>query len=273
MARFQSSIRSSSTVSAEYNKPKRPWQAYVLASLMVAIGFLFANAVFDRLTESKLAPSLAQETKVEESEPTEEPQVAENKDESEPVAVTKPKAPQPIYNSTYPAPPETSETIASSQPDAPVLSGFSAPKTDVATSEETAEPTEEAALTAPQAETQAPESLDTTEETSDQVEVASAVVSGFYEDLDSGNLGSAYDKLGSEFQHVLTFDRFRDGYSQTENLSCEIKNTELLADDLVRLDVQIAVTESGVPTQYYATCLVAKEGREWALAGVVQLEG
>ena len=103
-------------------------------------------------------------------------------------------------------------------------------------------------------------------------EAASALAKSFYTALNDGNLGEAYDKLSPDFQAGLPFQRFRNGYEVVETISCEVKHSEVLPDDQVRLDLQIDATEAGYSSTYYATCLVSKDDKDdWTICGVAQL--
>jgi hypothetical protein len=245
MHRPQSSIRKTPTVPRVELKPRRPWQSYVLAVLMVFVGLIAANSLFGSSPEPSVAQSSEEKTQtVEVSAAAESSQSDTSEVASEPFFQGAPAevAPQP---STASAVPENAEVVSAET--------------------QQVESVEESAWVGP------PEATDN-EVAQDDVETARGVVDEFYSNLDTGNISRAYDKLSPDFREVLSYRRFNQGYSQTESLTCEIKHSEQLSPDKVRLDVALAVVENGVPTEYLATCVVAKTGDDWGLAGVVQLE-
>ena len=109
----------------------------------------------------------------------------------------------------------------------------------------------------------------------EEIEFASAqsVVTEFYRELNAGDFGQAYDKLSPDFRESLSYHRFNEGYSSTSAISCTIRHSEKLNDDLVRFDIAISATEGGVESLYYATCLVRKLADSWWLDGVGQVRG
>jgi len=122
---------------------------------------------------------------------------------------------------------------------------------------------------------QAPAEAALNEEPSDAIgdeEAASLLTNSFYTALNDGNLGEAYDKLSPDFRTSLPFQRFKNGYELVESISCEVKHSEVLPDNKVRLDLQIDATEAGCPNTYYATCIVSKDRSDnWTISGVAQL--
>lgn len=105
-----------------------------------------------------------------------------------------------------------------------------------------------------------------------EVEGATRVTQDFYAALSEGRVAQAYDLLSSDFQYALPYGVFSEGYLYVEAMSCEVKHSELVDNDRVRLDLQIQVTENGCPGTYYVTCLVSRE-QEWRISGMMQLEG
>ena len=103
------------------------------------------------------------------------------------------------------------------------------------------------------------------------LEQASEMTTEFYSALNDGNIGEAYDKLAPEFQADLPFENFQYGYAAVESISCEVKNSEQISPEQIRLDLQIDAYEAGHDTTYYATCILWKTNDEWSIAGVAQL--
>jgi hypothetical protein len=105
----------------------------------------------------------------------------------------------------------------------------------------------------------------------DDVEQATKVATDFYAALNDGHAGEAYDKLAPEFQAVLPFENFQYGYRNVESIYCEVKHSEQIDDNHIRLDVQIDAYEDGDDTTYYATCILWKTDDQWSIAGAAQL--
>lgn len=103
-------------------------------------------------------------------------------------------------------------------------------------------------------------------------ELACHVVEEFYQNLNGGNLDSAYQQLSPAFTEVLSYQRFRLGYQSVESLTCQIKHSESIAPEKVRLDVEITVSEAGRESKYLATCLVVRFDQTWRLDAVAQIE-
>lgn len=128
-------------------------------------------------------------------------------------------------------------------------------------------------ITPEPAPSQAAEELPIGPQQEPEFAAAQTVVTEFYRQLDSGDFGQAYDKLSPDFRETLSYHRFNEGYSSTSAISCNIQHSEQLSDDLVRFDIAISVTENGVDSRYYATCLVRKLADSWWLDGVGQVRG
>lgn len=221
---------------SENIKPAVRWQSYLLALVMVFGFFFFTQKV-----------------------------LAEAKGGKAPVAV---KAPRPAAK-----PLELSQIPSGLQEETTKLAETS----EVAAQEafdSTAELEESAAAPEPGTpqETQiGPRQLEKPEDT--ELAAAKGLVTEFYGDLNSGRIGTAYDKLSPEFRQSLSYERFDAGYSATSAISCEVQHVENVSDDLVRVDIAIAVTEDDTDSSYYATCLVKKVDDAWLLDGVGQVRG
>ena len=244
-----SSINRLRIKASETPKPRIAWQSYVLAALMVCGFLVFTQAV---MAESKDVPEVAQ---------TEE--LVAEKAEAPKAEVEAPEAKQEFFTvaADLETTPERAETFEEAVERVTVK----------------AEPEEEPATENALASEVSPQPKDVAEEASttenEPAAEAQAVVTQFYTDLGEGHLGTAYDKLAPEFQDTLPYTTFSRGYADTTALKCEVKYSEVINDDLVRLDVQLSVDEDGLPAQYYVTCLVEKQATEWLVSGVSQLRG
>lgn len=214
-------------------RPVARWQSYLLASVMVIGFFVFTQSV------------------MAESQPKSEPLVR--------------MAQTPRHEETSPPTPEKLETEILAKAPIP-------PSTDEATptleDTENSAPLQEAATTIPLEE--AP--LGPIQEDS-EFAAAESVVTGFYQELDSGDFDQAYDRLSPDFRESLSFSRFHEGYSSTSGVKCTVQSREKIDDHLVRFNISISVSENGHDSEYYATCLVKKLDNAWCLDGVGQVRG
>ena len=213
---------------------KRPWQTYVVALGLTLCFFLVVGNV---LGESSAKPA---KTELTETQTEKAPEVAK----VEGYQLADKEAPTSSWETTTGIEsPVATEPITKEE----VIVGPEAPAAEAALDEESSEPLGDE-------------------------EAASALANSFYTALNDGNLGEAYDKLSPDFQTSLPFQRFRNGYEVVDSISCEVKHSEVLPDDQVRLDLQIDATEAGYSSTYYATCLVSKdEDDNWTISGVAQL--
>lgn len=216
-------------------KRKRPWQTYVVALGLTLCFFLVVGNV---LGESSTEPV---KTELAEVETEKAPEVVKvegyqlaDKENSQSSWETTTEVETPARE--YPTPAVEEEAL-----------GPEAPPAETSLNED------------------APEPLS-------NEEAASELTQSFYTALNDGNLGEAYDKLSPDFQTTLPFQRFKDGYEVVDSISCEVKHSEILPENRVRLDLQIDATEAGYSSTYYATCIVSKdECDNWTIAGVAQL--
>ena len=230
VTRIQSSIRRNPTPQG-VAKPRRRWQVYLLASLIVLATFIGAGRLF---TKTETEPARLAGSGAESLRP--------HRDEAEDAA------------------PPLQGTLASA-----------------ATEESAVEEEDVVEVTLPP-ETEVPVWVGppfvpgASSEVGEDLDLAQSVVGEFYQSLNRGDVVGAYDKLSREFREALPFERFSQGYSQTQSLTCQIKHSEQVGPRRIRLDVQIAVTEKGVPVEYWATCLVSKSADGWQIAGVAQIK-
>jgi len=213
---------------------KRPWQTYVVALGLTLCFFLVVGNV---LGESSTEPAKTEiaETQTEKAAETVKVEGYQLADK---------EAPTSTWETTtgMESPAAAEQTVSED-----VVVGPEAPAVETALDEDPSEPLGDE-------------------------EAASALAESFYTALNDGNLGEAYDKLSPDFQTSLPFQRFRNGYEVVETISCEVKHSEVLPDDQVRLDLQIDATEAGYSSTYYATCLVSKDDKDdWTISGVAQL--
>lgn len=235
----------------ETPKPRIRWQSYALAALMVCGFLVFTQTVMAESHDAPEAPTA---------------QVAQEKLSQSPAGPSEPKEAQQDFFTVA-----ADVEMAQSEPKLEVPL-----KAEVVVEEEAPERDKKESVSSagvsPLPEAPEPESLGEEIENLPESQ-AKAVVSEFYSDLSEGHLGTAYDKLSPEFQETLPFTTFRDGYSNTGALTCEVKYDEVLSDELVRLDIQLSADEGGVSADYYVTCLVEKQGSDWLVSGVSQLKG
>lgn len=217
---------------------KRRWQTYVVAFGITLCFFLVVGNV---LGESKAEPKpepIASEP-VKPKQKVEGFQLVDNRKEA---------------RSTWEVSTELEQSPLSGQTDQP------------RETEATTSITKAARLAASKAEPQ------TTRSPEDDKQLAGQVTTEFYAALNEGHVGEAYDKLSPEFQADLPFEHFQYGYQGVESISCEVKHSEQLTSNQIRLDVQINAYEGGSDNTYYATCILSRCQDTWAIAGVAQLE-
>lgn len=226
---------------------KRKWQTYVVALGLTLCFFLVVGNV---LGESSTAPEPEKVAKVETPDKVKGFQLTDN--------TTKDKSAWEVSTGAD-APPETGPGLA--RPEAKVF--------EPSVESDTVGPTvsQVVQIAADKAESREP----IEENPLNDVEQASLVATEFYNALNEGKVGQAYDKLAPEFQQDLPFENFQYGYSAVESISCEVKNSEQISPVQIRLDVQINAYEAGADNTYYATCILQKTNNEWTLAGVAQL--
>lgn len=221
---------------SENIKPAVRWQSYLLALVMVSGFFFFTQKV-----------------------------LAEAKGDKAPVAAKAPRpAAQPLELSQIPSGLQEETVKLAESSEVAAQEAFDSTPLP----EETALAPEPGAEPEPQMGPQREEKPEDTD-----LAAAEGLVTGFYGDLNSGRIGTAYDKLSPEFRQTLSYERFDAGYSTTSAISCEVQHVENVSDDLVRVDIAIAVTEDDVDSSYYATCLVKKVDDAWLLDGVGQVRG
>lgn len=222
--------------------PVHGWQSVLLACIITFAFLATVNTVMTRFPGAVASSSEAQ------------PKVAQKSDEGAEFKFT--KEAKVLSSSLSEAVPPAPEQPVESAPEPPTEVAYEAPQpeTNHAYSAPVYGPVAEPA------------------EEKGEVELARAVVENFYSDLGDGNTGAAYDKLSPAFRYHLSYERFRLGYENTCSMHCEVKHSELLADDKVRLDVQLEIIEDGIPVAYLATCVVTKSEDQWLLDGVAQLK-
>lgn len=219
---------------AEHELRKRPWQSYALALGMVSLFFLTAQTVL-----GEDAPPTSESTAFKVEYKAEKPAPAERKISG--FALSDSRPPESSWEQAT----EVEATVASSM-----------------------EPTLNVGPPAPQTNLQA----DSTSN-ANPVESAADTAYNFYLALDRGDTESAYGKLSKDFRDSLPYHRFRDGYEYVNAVSSEVKYTEKLSEEAVRVDLEIEVSEQGEHHRYLVTCLVTKNFDEWHLSGIAQLEG
>ncbi|MCA9777278.1 MAG: hypothetical protein KC800_11195 [Candidatus Eremiobacteraeota bacterium] len=217
---------------------KRRWQTYVVAVGLTLCFFLVVGNVLGESSTEPVKTEIAKTEKAPEVEKVEGYQLADKE----------------TADSAW-------EVTTGVKEDAPAKE-FETPKPDTVLESESIGPQ------APSAET-ADDSAQT--EPLGPEEAATQLTANFYSALNDGHLGEAYDKLSPDFQANLPFECFQSGYEVVDSISCEVKNSEVLPDDQVRLDLQIEATEAGYPSTYYATCIVSKVDDAWTISGVAQL--
>jgi hypothetical protein len=253
-------LRDFKAVVEEELRIKRQWQSYVLAVAMVGTLFLLANSFFGEDPE----PVRVQPFTVEV-----EPGVL--KPESPPIRgftlVETPPGPSYWQEadqvatalSTHPIPSAPDLSSAAAPVDPPPLSPSLSPDVHA-----TVPPPAEMAVIIPPPVTNAPE---------DPVAQAEQTTRDFYGSLNQGDLERAYRSLSTDFRHTLSLERFQAGYQQVSAISHHIKYTEKLSQDLVRVDLELRVSESGREGRYFVTCLLTREVDRWTLSGIAQIEG
>ncbi len=98
-----------------------------------------------------------------------------------------------------------------------------------------------------------------------QPSVAEQKVMDFYTQVAHKEHSDAYVHLSPEWKKELSFERFVDGYSNTDSLRSEIVNVFELGQDRYQVDVAMEAIEEGNSVDYLGIYTVEKVGGKWYL--------
>jgi hypothetical protein len=91
------------------------------------------------------------------------------------------------------------------------------------------------------------------------------LVIGFYSAINDKDYQEAYDALSPEWQRLISLDKFRNGYSKTENARCTVKSMRSLEGGRYEVEIGLEVTESGKKHIYKGAYVVVSTAKGWKL--------
>lgn len=98
-----------------------------------------------------------------------------------------------------------------------------------------------------------------------QISEAKASVLRFYQAIDQGKLGEAYELLSRGWQKEISFEDFRDGFRNARAVGCRIENIAALDENQVQVEFALEMREDGTPKSYRGNYVVVRTSSGWRI--------